>query len=482
MTKTNNKLRKNLKFYNTMSRTLELFVPISQSSVGLYTCGPTVYSRAHIGNFRAYIFADTLKRTLFAAGYKVNHVMNITDVGELSGGDDGQDKMLLGAKKENITAWQVAEKYTKLFVQDRRLLNILPPSITCKATDHVKEQIDLVKRLEENGYTYKTDDGVYFDTSKLDDYGKLAKLDIKGLEAGARIEMGQKKNKTDFALWKFSTPGENRDMEWDSPWGKGFPGWHIECSAMSMKYLGEQFDIHTGGIDHIPIHHTNEIAQSEGATNKKPFVKYWMHLNFLKFGEDKMSKSLGNIKDIDQLEVDGIKPMAFRYLCLGAKYRQPLNASSKAFKSAKESYEKLVAKVREIVQNAENSKESNFDDEKKQLILYKKQFYDAIADDLNTPIALSVLWGLVKDKKVSTKSKLGLMYEFDQILGLGLENIKSLANEVPDKIWELAKKRQELKNNKQWEESDKIRKNIESKGYLIEDNKNGFSIIKKEIK
>lgn len=481
-TSTPNYLKDNLEFYNTLSRVQEKFVPLSSNYVGLYTCGPTVYSRAHIGNFRAYIFTDILKRVLLKAGYEVRHVMNITDVGELSDGDLGQDKMLIGAKRENITAWEVAKKYTELFIQDRERLNILPPSIICKATDHIQEQINLVKKLSEFGYTYKTVDGIYFDTSRLSDYGKLARLNVSGLEAGIRVEMGQKRNKTDFALWKFSVPGEKRDMEWLSPWGVGFPGWHIECSAMSMKYLGEQFDIHTGGIDHINVHHTNEIAQSEGATGKKPFVKYWMHLNFLNFGKQKMSKSVGNIKNLDQLSDDGIEPMAFRYLCLTAKYRQSLNADNNAFMSAQESYTKLRSKIREI--SAEIN--GNFDKIKyvrknKLVDDYRCQYYASLADDLNTPVALSVLWTMIKDKLLKAKEKISLVLEFNEILGFNTETLLDKASlEIPYSVLALAEQRQSYKNAKQWSKSDRIRQEINKSGYEILDKKVGYEIHKKE--
>ncbi|EKD25208.1 MAG: hypothetical protein ACD_80C00103G0003, partial [uncultured bacterium (gcode 4)] len=473
-------LKEHLELHNTLSRVQEKFVPIVRNKVGLYTCGPTVYSRAHIGNFRAYLFADTLKRTLLKAGYQVTHVMNITDVGELAGGD-GEDKMLLGAKKENITAWEVAKKYTKLFVQDRESLHILPSTITCNATDHIKEQIALVKKLETNGYTYKTDDGIYFDTSKLSDYGKLAKLDIKGLEAGSRVEMGQKKNKTDFALWKFSAPGETRDMEWASPWGKGFPGWHIECSAMSMKYLGEQFDIHTGGIDHIPVHHTNEIAQTEGATGKKPFVRYWMHLNFLNFGEEKMSKSIGNIKDLDELSADGIEPMAFRYLCLTAKYRQSLTANNDAFTSAQVSFSKLRSKIHELFT------QTGIDLQKPNTAIYSDaatdyvyQYYSALANDLNTPIALAVIWTMIKDANVSDQEKVSLLLDFDDTLGLNIQDFVILKeSKIPKSVLDLVKQRQEYKQTKQWDKSDEIRHKIEALGYEILDKNNSFIVRKK---
>ncbi|MEM4245179.1 MAG: cysteine--tRNA ligase, partial [Candidatus Nanoarchaeia archaeon] len=291
-----------LKFYNTLTRKKEVFKPIHDKKVGIYTCGPTVYWYQHIGNLRSYIFSDLLKKVLLFNGYEVKHVMNVTDVGHLtSDADEGEDKIEKAAAKEGKSAKEIADYYWKVFRNDFKKLNIAEPTVWCKATEHIKEQIDLIKRLEKKGYTYRTDDGIYFDTSKFKDYGKLARLKKEGLEAGKRIELKDKKNITDFALWKFSEKPGVRQQEWDSPWGVGFPGWHIECSAMSMKHLGEHFDIHTGGIDHIPVHHTNEIAQSEAATGKK-FVNYWMHGAFLTSKGEKISKSKGGLYTIAELE------------------------------------------------------------------------------------------------------------------------------------------------------------------------------------
>src|SRR4030095_9281285 len=288
-------------FFNSLGREKQVFVPITPGKAGMYTCGFTVYDYPHIGNMRTYLFEDFLRRVLEYNGYAVTHVMNITDVGHLvSDDDEGEDKMEKGSARTGKSVWEIAQYFTGVFKQDAKLLNILPPSKYTPATAYIKEQIDMIKCLEDKGYTYNTADGVYFDTSKLKDYGKLAMLDVEGLEEGKRIEFSsEKRNKTDFALWKFSPKGEKRQMEWESPWGVGFPGWHIECSAMAIQFLGEQFEIHTGGIDHIPIHHTNEIAQAEGATGKHPFVKYWVHHNFLRVDGEKMSKSLGNFYTLD---------------------------------------------------------------------------------------------------------------------------------------------------------------------------------------
>src|SRR3989344_4864807 len=327
-----------LKLFNTLGRKKQTFKPIGKE-VGIYSCGPTVYWYQHIGNLRSYIFADILKRVLLYNGFKVKHVINITDVGHLTGDrDEGEDKIEKAAMKEGKTASEIANYYLRIFKEDFKKLNITEPDIWCKATEHIKEQIELIKKLEKKGYTYKTSDGIYFNTLKLKDYGKLARLKIEKLEAGKRIAVGEKKNKTDFALWKFSKEGEKRQQEWGSPFGVGFPGWHIECSAMSMKYLGEHFDIHTGGEDHIPIHHTNEIAQSECATGKK-FANYWMHIAFLMFKGEKVSKSKGGLYTISELEFEGYSPLDFRYLCLMTHYRKPLNFSLDNLVAARNAFE-----------------------------------------------------------------------------------------------------------------------------------------------
>jgi len=346
-----------IKLYNTLTRKKEAFKPIKKDQVGIYTCGPTVYSYQHIGNLRSYIYPDILKRALLYNNYKVKHIINITDVGHLtSDSDTGEDKMEKAAKKEGKTAEQIAEFYFKAFESDLNKLNVLPPTKWTKATAHIKEQIALIKKLESKGYTYKTSDGVYFNSSKFKTYGELINTGLKkglvrglkkGLKAGFRVPMGEKKNPTDFALWKFSPQNEKRQQEWESPWGIGFPGWHIECSAMSMKYLGEHFDIHTGGEDHVPIHHTNEIAQSEAATGKK-FVNYWLHNAFIKSQGEKISKSTGGLYTLSELQDLGYSPMHFRYLTLLTHYRKPLNFSLENLDSAKNAYERLKRKIIEI--------------------------------------------------------------------------------------------------------------------------------------
>jgi cysteinyl-tRNA synthetase len=457
-----------LKLYNTLSRKEETFKPIKEGYVGMYSCGPTVYWYQHIGNLRTYVFSDILKRVLIYNGYKVNHVMNVTDVGHLtSDADEGEDKMEKAAAKEGKNAKDIADYYWKIFREDFKKLNIQEPNIWTKATEHIKEQIALIKKLEEKGYTYKTEDGIYFDTSKFKDYAKFARLDIGGLQAGKRIDLGDKKNKTDFALWKFSETKGVRQQEWESPWGLGFPGWHIECSAMSMKYLGEHFDIHTGGIDHIPIHHTNEIAQSESATGKK-FVNYWLHGAFLTFKGEKVSKSKGGLYTISELEKEGFDPMAFRYMCLTTHYRKALNFSLEILKTAQNSYERL----KNIISGIKNSPQSK---NQKNIEKAKEQFLEIINKDLNTSKALSFMWEILREDKLNDAEKYELALEFNKIFGLNLEEEEI---EVPAEVKKLAKERDEMRKKKNWEEADNIRRRIEKMGYSVADSEEGTKIKK----
>ena len=447
-----------LKLYNTLTRKKETFKPLNKRSIGMYSCGPTVYFSPHIGNFRTYIFSDFLKRVLQFDNYSVKQIINVTDVGHLtSDADTGEDKIESSAKKLGKSANEIAQFYFKEFKSDFKKLNILEPTIWSWATKHIKEQIELIKILEKKGFTYKTSDGIYFDSSKFKNYSKLAKLDISGLKAGKRISLGEKRNKTDFALWKFSEKPGIRQQEWNSPWGLGFPGWHIECSAMSMKYLGETFDIHTGGIDHIPIHHTNEIAQSESATDKK-FVNYWLHGAFLNFKGEKISKSKGELFTISELEKKGFDPLVFRYLCLTTHYRKSLNFSLDNLKKAKESYERLRKNTLAL------------DDDKKINKEYLESFQNCIDDDLNMPQALQVLWNLIKDEKA--KGRYQTVKEMDKIFGLNLLNIK-----IPINIKNLADEREILRNKKDWKRADKLRQKIEKAGFTIDDIKEGGYVI-----
>ncbi len=453
-----------LKLYNTLTRKKENFKLLNKNQVGIYSCGPTVYWYQHIGNLRTYIFSDILNKVLKYNGYKVKQIINVTDVGHLtSDADTGEDKIERAAKREGKTAGEIADYYLKIFKEDLEKLNISSPRKWAKATEHIKEQIDLIKTLEKKGYTYKTSDGIYFDTSKFPSYVKLAKINKEGLQGGKRIYLGEKKNKTDFALWKFSSSQEGkRQQEWKSPWGVGFPGWHIECSAMSMKYLGESFDIHTGGQDHIQIHHTNEIAQSEAATGKK-FVNYWMHGAWLLFKGEKISKSKGGLYTISELEKEGFSPLDFRYLVLTVGYRKPLNFSIKHLESARTSLKRL----RNFISKIKDNKKTN----KKYLV----DFENAINNDLDVPKALQVLWNLVKDKEAT--GKIQTIKKIDEIFSLDL--LKKEKIQIPEKVRKFAEERQKTRNEKNWKKSDELREKINKEGYILEDTKEGYVLKKK---
>ena len=471
-----------LKLYNTLTRKKEVFKPIKDKIVKIYTCGPTVYSYTHLGNLRTFIFEDILKRVLKYNGYKVIHIMNITDVGHLtSQADTGEDKIELAAKKEKKTAWEIADFYTKAFKKDLKLLNIESPAKWIKATETIKDQINLIKILEKKGFTYKIKDGVYFDTSKLKTYGRLwpakmkaGKKSKKNFEKYARIEpVSGKKNPTDFALWKFTPLGIKRQMEWDSPWGRGFPGWHTECVVMSIKHLGLPFDIHCGGIDHILIHHTNEIAQAEAAFGKVP-ANYWLHGEFLTLKEGKMSKSEGNFITLANLIEKGFNPLSFRYLCLTAHYSSKLIFSWENLKSAQNSLKNLYGKIEEIKKEAR--KKLKLKNKSKIYRKYNEKFLEKINDDLNMPRALSLMWDLIRDKKVFPAEKYSLLLNFNKVFGLSLEKIKK--TKIPKQIKELIKKRELYRQQKKWREADNIRKEIEKLGYLVEDTKEGTKIKK----
>lgn len=451
-----------INLYNTLTRKKEEFEPIKKGKVGLYSCGPTVYWYQHIGNMRTYIFSDILRRVLEYNGYDVKQIINITDVGHLtSDSDNGEDKMELAAVKEGKSASLIAKHYFDVFLEDFKKLNIEEPMKWVKATDHIEEQIDLIKKLEKKGFTYKTEDGIYFDSHKFKNYGKLAGLKKEGLHAGKRTEMRDKKNHTDFALWKFSDMPGKRQQEWKSPWGLGFPGWHIECSAMSMKYLGEHFDIHTGGEDHIPIHHTNEIAQSEGATGKK-FVNYWMHGAFLvdKDGK-KVSKSTGGLYTIGELEKMGYNPLIYRYLCLQTSYRKQLQFSMESLNSAKNAYEKIE---RKIIRLRKEKNPGNTD-----VSQLKEEFLEAINDDLNLPKALDVFWSVIEEGNMESKTRLALLESFDDVLGLGIRNMKERKIVIPKDVLALLEERQKARKNKMFGEADAIRDKIKARGFVIED-------------
>jgi len=474
-----------LKFYNTLTRKKEIFKPIKDKKVGLYTCGPTVYFFAHIGNLRTYLFEDILKRVLEYNGLKVKHVMNITDVGHLtSDADTGEDKIELGAKRERKSALEIAEFYTEAFKKDLKRLNIKEPDIWVKATDTIKDQIDLIKILEKKGFTYKISDGVYFDTSKLKTYGRLWPKKMK-LKSGARIGLRQaqanpelyrrvemvpgKRNPTDFALWKFTPKEVKRQMEWDSPWGRGFPGWHTECVVMSIKYLGVPFDIHCGGIDHVLIHHTNEIAQAEAAFSKV-LANFWLHGEFLIFEKGKMAKSKGEFITLNNLIEKGFNPLAYRYLCLGTHYRKKLQFSWQALKASQNALNTLYQKIIEIqsknIITFGRSSQS----------YYREKFLNFIDDDLNMPKALALIWEVVKNKRLKIKDKKELLLDFDKVFGLDLAKVKK--PKIPEEIKKLVEVREEYRRKGNWKSADEMRKKIKDLGYQIEDTKEGPKIKK----
>ena len=488
-----------LKLYNSLTKKVQEFKSIQPKQVGMYTCGPTVYSFAHIGNFRTYTSADILLRVLQYNGYEVNYVMNLTDVGHLTGdnlgdADLGEDRMEKAAEKEGKTAWEIADFYADVFLKDYEKLNLEKPKKFTKATDHIREQIDLVKQLEAKDFTYRTSDGIYFDTSKFKNYGELSSLDQ--IKAGARVEINpEKKNPRDFALWKFSYPEgvtfkeylaksgkkadevSKRQMEWKSPWGIGFPGWHIECSAMSMKYLGTPFDIHTGGIDLKETHHPNEIAQAEAATGKK-FVDFWVHGAFILVNGERMSKSKGNLYTVYDLEKEGYDVLALRYLYLQTHYRQEMNFTFDALDAAQNAFKKLIVDV----SRWEEPSESQGRVPAGVIEDFEKRFLDALNDDLNTPQALAVMWELVKSPFPSGP-KFRTLYKFDQVLGLNIQELsmqlRNALQIVPGHIQKLVEERQHLRKLRKFNAADQIRAKIEKLGYELEDTKKGPKVTKK---
>ncbi|NNM53354.1 MAG: cysteine--tRNA ligase [Spirochaetales bacterium] len=464
-----------LKFYNTMERRLVEFQPLVEGQVSMYCCGPTVYNYAHIGNLRTYIFEDVLRRTFETLGYQVKHVMNVTDVGHLTGdGDEGEDKMLQGARERGRTVWEIARFFSDAFFEDATKLAIERPNVVCPATEHIDDMIALIKKLESKGLTYQAGGNVYFDTSKFPEYGRLALLDRQETSVARTSYDSNKRNLRDFVLWFTRSKFDGQAMVWDSPWGRGYPGWHIECSAMSMKYLGESFDLHCGGIDHIPVHHTNEIAQSEGATGK-PWVKYWLHGEFLLLSKEKMSKSTGDFLTLQKLIEKGYDPLDYRWFCLGAHYRSPLTFSWEALEGARNSRRNLLDKVREWKRAGEPLPLSEAGK------AYLAQWHEALENDLAMPQALSVLWAVVKDTTMAPGEKLALALALDQVLGLGLAQLSAPVEEaVPSEVQTLVQERLSARKAKDWAESDRLRQEIKNLGWLVEDTPQG-PVVKRAV-
>ena len=459
-----------LKLYNTLTRKKEEFVPLKKGTVKMYSCGPTVYNYAHIGNMRAYIFMDTLRKVLKYNGYKVKHVMNITDVGHLvSDADEGEDKMAKTARIENRSVYEIAKEYTDAFMKDIKALNIDTPEHIAKATEHIREMEIYVNDIVKNGYAYETSKGVYFDTSKLPNYGKrLSNNNIDDLKAGARVEVDtEKRNPQDFALW-IKAPKEHI-MKWNSKWGLCYPGWHIECSAMSRKYLGDKFDIHTGGVDHIPIHHENEIAQSIGATGHN-LANYWMHVEFLLIDGGKMSKSLGNVYTLNDLKAKGIDALSYRYFTYSSHYRNKLNFTWDAIKSAKNSLNKL----RDMIAL---HKDVNKKIDKNIISKYEEQFLDAINDDMNMPVAISIVWEIAKEKEKSNDFY-ELIKKFDSVLSLDLDKNDKEDINIPEDIKLILNERKDARKNKNFAKSDELRDKLKELGYIVKDTKDGQIIEK----
>ena len=459
-----------MKLYNTLARQKEEFKPINEGTVSIYSCGPTVYQYAHIGNLRTYVFMDILRRVLKYNGYELKHVMNITDVGHLvTDADEGEDKMIKTARETEKSPWEIAEFYANVFIKDIADLNIGKPEFIPKATDHINEMLAFIEVLVEKGYAYETSDGIYFDIMKFESYGKLSGLDLEGQLAGARVDVNEeKRHPADFALWKKAH--KEHIMQWPSPWGMGYPGWHIECSAMSRKYLGDQFDIHTGGVDHIPVHHENEIAQTEALLGKSA-VRYWLHGEFLLVDSGKMSKSLGNAFTISDLKKNGLSPLAFRYMCLNANYRSKLNFTWEAIKAAQVSLDRLLEGVL-AHKNAGNQVKV----EAELIKTFKKDFEEAINDDLNIPKALGVAWNVAR---YGTKANLlyDLLMEMDEIFGLDFDGAgKTPAAELPalsPEIEEMVKQRQQARKDKNWKLADEIRRRLDDMGIQLEDTPEG---------
>jgi cysteinyl-tRNA synthetase len=460
-----------LTLYNTRTRRKERFDPLVPGRAGVYTCGPTVYSQQHIGNMRPNLFADLLVRALLAEGLAVTHVINITDVGHLTQDDidEGEDKMELAARKAGLSAEEIAATYTAQWLEDRRRLACREPDVLCKATEHIAEQIEMIEKLEEKGVTYRIDDGIYFDTSKFPRYSEFARLDREALRSGERIGAVQGKRRgADFALWKFPPPGAARQQEWDSPWGRGFPGWHIECSAMSTRYLGERFDIHTGGVEHVKVHHTNEIAQAECALDVHPWVTVWMHEDWIIFQGEKISKSLGNITTLQDLVDQGFLPLSFRYFFLQAHYRKQQNYHDEAMAAADRGYRRLLAQTLPLAA-------ATGEVDPARLAPWRERFWEAVRDDLNAPRALAVAMEAARSDELEPHERRALLEEFDAWLGLGLltAELPEEAQESDPRIDAAVTEREAARANRDFAAADRIRDELLAEGVVIEDTPEG---------
>jgi cysteinyl-tRNA synthetase len=459
-----------LQLYNTRTRRKEPLVPLEPGHVRMYSCGPTVYAPQHIGNLRSQLLPDLLRRLLQVLGYRVTHVVNITDVGHLTDdADAGDDKLERAAARTGQSAADIADHYTKQWARDRAAVGCSDPDVLCKATDHIADQIALASALEANGYTYLIADGLYFDVSRFPRYAEFGRLDLAGQETGERVgDVADKRHPADFALWKLTPTGVRRQQEWDSPWGRGFPGWHVECSAMSSRYLGQQFDVHTGGVDHIKVHHTNEIAQSECAWGVHPWVSVWLHNEFLLFGDEKMAKSVGNVLVLDDLVARGFEPLAFRYFFLQAHYRQIQNFTDEAMTAAATGYRRLVrlaAEVRDAPGDADPARTAPFRD----------RFYEAITDDLNAPRALAVAWDVARAPELTPADKRDLLLDFDRVLGLDLAAAVPADHvaESDPRIDALVAERQGARAARDFAAADRIRDALAAEGIVIVDTPEG---------